>query len=389
MSLAVFARHWARVKLRGPRSRNTRAGSSSSRTAAPAKWDGFSPRKSGETWRHACSVSWERRANHPRSGPERPAGPVAARVAGAGQQMGVLVPMKMVKRALAAGAALSCWLRPCTGRLVRPQPARRRHAAEPRDLRPAHADPLDLRGDRRGRVRRDDLLDRRPSGSRRARCRPRFDHSTTAEIVWTLIPVVILVAMAIPAAQTLVKIEDTREFAADHQGHRLPVEVAVRIPRPGRLASTPRSRATSDDARQLDSGHRSRTGRPNYLLDVDNPLVVPAGKKVRVLVTAADVIHAWWVPDFGMKKDAIPGYINELWFTRRQGRHLPRPVRRALRPRPRLHADRGRGEVAGRIRRVARRAEGGTQQAAPAAAPQAARRTATHAAGACASPHAE
>ena len=53
----------------------------------------------------------------------------------------------------------------------------------------------------------------------------------------------------------------------------------------------------------------------NYLLDVDNPLVVPVGKKVRVLVTAADVIHNWWVPDFGMKKDAIPGYINELWFS--------------------------------------------------------------------------
>jgi cytochrome c oxidase subunit 2 len=53
----------------------------------------------------------------------------------------------------------------------------------------------------------------------------------------------------------------------------------------------------------------------NYLLDVDNPLVVPVGKKVRVLVTSADVIHSWWVPDFAIKKDAIPGYINELWFT--------------------------------------------------------------------------
>ena len=52
----------------------------------------------------------------------------------------------------------------------------------------------------------------------------------------------------------------------------------------------------------------------HYLLDVDNPLVVPVGRKVRVLVTAADVLHAWWVPDFGLKKDAIPGYINELWF---------------------------------------------------------------------------
>ena len=69
----------------------------------------------------------------------------------------------------------------------------------------------------------------------------------------------------------------------------------------------------SNEARQLDSGIDPSTV-PNYLLAVDHPLVVPQGNKVRVLMTAADVIHAWWVPDFGMKKDAIPGYINELWF---------------------------------------------------------------------------
>jgi heme/copper-type cytochrome/quinol oxidase subunit 2 len=53
---------------------------------------------------------------------------------------------------------------------------------------------------------------------------------------------------------------------------------------------------------------------PNYLLNVDNPLVVPVGTKVRLLLTSQDVIHAWWVPDFGVKKDAIPGFVNELWF---------------------------------------------------------------------------
>ena len=57
---------------------------------------------------------------------------------------------------------------------------------------------------------------------------------------------------------------------------------------------------------------------PNYLLDVDHPLVVPVGTKVRVLLTAGDVIHAWWVPAFGMKKDAIPGFVNELWFRAEQ-----------------------------------------------------------------------
>ena len=69
----------------------------------------------------------------------------------------------------------------------------------------------------------------------------------------------------------------------------------------------------SDAARQLDSGI-APTSVENYLLEVDNPLVVPVGRKVRVLITANDVIHAWWVPDFGMKRDAIPGYINEMWF---------------------------------------------------------------------------
>ena len=68
----------------------------------------------------------------------------------------------------------------------------------------------------------------------------------------------------------------------------------------------------SDAARQLDSGIDPKT-IPNYLLDVDNHLVIPAGQKVRFLLTAQDVIHAWWVPAFGMKKDAIPGYVNEIW----------------------------------------------------------------------------
>ena len=70
---------------------------------------------------------------------------------------------------------------------------------------------------------------------------------------------------------------------------------------------------TSDEARQVGSGIAPGSV-DNYLLEVDNPLVVPQGRKVRALITATDVIHAWWVPDFGMKKDAIPGYINEMWF---------------------------------------------------------------------------
>jgi cytochrome c oxidase subunit 2 len=139
-----------------------------------------------------------------------------------------------------------------------------------------------------------------------------FDHNTKAEIIWTVIPVLILVGMAIPAARTLVKIDDTRgsELTVKVTGYQWMWQyeyVGEDVSFFSKLAQA------SNEARQLDSGIDPATV-PNYLLDVDKPLVVPQGKKVRVLITAADVIHAWWVPDFGMKKDAIPGYINELWF---------------------------------------------------------------------------
>jgi cytochrome c oxidase subunit 2 len=139
-----------------------------------------------------------------------------------------------------------------------------------------------------------------------------FDHSTKAEIIWTVIPVLILVGMAVPSARTLVKIDDTR-------GSDLTVKVTGyqwkwQYEYVGEGVSFFSTLAKDHDAaRQTDSGVDPNSV-PNYLLDVDRPLVVPEGVKVRVLITAADVIHAWWVPDFGMKKDAIPGYINEMWF---------------------------------------------------------------------------
>ena len=139
-----------------------------------------------------------------------------------------------------------------------------------------------------------------------------FDHNTKAEIIWTVIPVLILVGMAIPAARTLVKIDDTR--GSDHTVKVTGYQWMWQYEYVGENVSFFSKLAQdSNEARQLDSGIDPATV-PNYLLDVDKPLVVPQGKKVRVLITAADVIHAWWVPDFGMKKDAIPGYINELWF---------------------------------------------------------------------------
>jgi cytochrome c oxidase subunit 2 len=139
-----------------------------------------------------------------------------------------------------------------------------------------------------------------------------FEHNTKAEIIWTVIPVIILVAMAIPAARTLVKIDDTRgaEMTIKVTGYQWKWQYDYVDEGVSYFSTLAKA---SNEARQLDSGvdvHQVE----NYLLDVDNPLVVPVDTKVRVLVTAADVIHNWWVPDFGMKKDAIPGFINDLWF---------------------------------------------------------------------------
>jgi cytochrome c oxidase subunit 2 len=118
--------------------------------------------------------------------------------------------------------------------------------------------------------------------------------------------------MAIPSARTLVKIDDTRgsELTVKVTGYQWKWQYEYVDQGVSFFSTLAR---TSDEARQLDSGIAPESVE-NYLLEVDNPLVVPVGRKVRVLITANDVIHAWWVPDFGMKKDAIPGYINELWF---------------------------------------------------------------------------
>jgi len=139
-----------------------------------------------------------------------------------------------------------------------------------------------------------------------------FDHSTKAEIIWTIIPVAILVGMAIPAAATLVKIEDTRDsqLTIKVTGYQWKWEYEYLDQKVKFFSTLARD---SDAARQTGSGIDPKTV-PNYLLEVDKPLVVPVGAKVRVLLTSNDVIHAWWVPAFGMKKDAIPGFVNELWF---------------------------------------------------------------------------
>lgn len=139
-----------------------------------------------------------------------------------------------------------------------------------------------------------------------------WDHSTKVEVVWTVIPIAILVGLAVPAAETLIKIEDMRdsELSVKVTGYQWQWHYDYLDQGVGFFSRIARD---SDAARQLRSGIDPRSV-DNYLLEVDNRLVVPVDTKVRVLLTSADVVHAWWVPEFGMKKDAYPGFVNEMWF---------------------------------------------------------------------------
>ncbi len=137
-------------------------------------------------------------------------------------------------------------------------------------------------------------------------------HSTIVEVIWTTIPVLILVGMAVPAAKTLVRMDDTRnaELSIKITGYQWKWQYEYL----GKGISFYSSLgAESNYARQLHSGIDPNTVK-DYLLEVDHEVVVPVDTKVRLLLTANDVIHSWWVPDFAVKKDAIPGFINEAWF---------------------------------------------------------------------------
>jgi cytochrome c oxidase subunit 2 len=120
--------------------------------------------------------------------------------------------------------------------------------------------------------------------------------------------------MAIPAAETLLKIEDTTksELAIRVTGYQWKWQYAYMDEAEG-IDFFSTLRQDSNEARQVGSGIDPATV-DNYLLAVDKPLVIPSDTKVRLLLNSQDVIHAWWVPDFGMKRDAIPGFVNEMWF---------------------------------------------------------------------------
>jgi len=140
-----------------------------------------------------------------------------------------------------------------------------------------------------------------------------FSHNTTAEIIWTVIPVLLLIGMTIPATKKLIAMYDTRNaemtvkvtgaqwlWEYDYLGEG--VHVTSRLDR------------ESDLLRQNPATTRAEIdAHPAYLLDVDHPLVLPVNTKIRFVITADDVIHSWWVPALGWKQDAIPGIVNEAW----------------------------------------------------------------------------
>lgn len=134
----------------------------------------------------------------------------------------------------------------------------------------------------------------------------KFHESTLVELAWTIVPALILVAMAVPATSTLISIYDTSEADLDVKvvGYQWKWEYEY-LGEDVRFFS---NMSTSQD----EIYGRAPKGE-HYLLEVDEPLVIPVNKKVRFLITASDVIHAWWVPELAVKKDAIPGYVNDAW----------------------------------------------------------------------------
>lgn len=139
----------------------------------------------------------------------------------------------------------------------------------------------------------------------------KFSHSTRAEIVWSIIPVLILVGMAIPATRALIHMEVSPE-----------TEMTVKITGfqwrwkydylEDEVSFISSLSADSNAARLLHSG-ADPAQVDNYLLDVDRPLVLPANTRIKFLITSDDVIHSWWVPALGWKRDAVPGFVNEAW----------------------------------------------------------------------------
>ncbi len=144
-----------------------------------------------------------------------------------------------------------------------------------------------------------------------------FTHSTKLELIWTIIPILILIASAWPATKMVIA-----QYGADHGAEKDEMVIKVtgyqwlwRYEYVGEgVDFTSRLDRKSDEFRQNKATTQAELAtHSNYLRDVDNPLVIPADTRIRFVITADDVIHAWWVPALGWKQDAIPGVINDAW----------------------------------------------------------------------------
>lgn len=139
----------------------------------------------------------------------------------------------------------------------------------------------------------------------------KFSHSTTVEIIWTIVPTIIIISLAVPATGLLIRMDDTSEAKITIKATGIQWKWKYDyLDEDITLYSS--LDAKSQEVAQRDSGQNPME-HENYLLDVDEPLVVPVNTKLRILTTAEDVIHAWWVPELGWKRDAIPGFINDNW----------------------------------------------------------------------------
>ncbi|MFT4711799.1 MAG: cytochrome c oxidase subunit 2 [Candidatus Azotimanducaceae bacterium] len=137
-----------------------------------------------------------------------------------------------------------------------------------------------------------------------------FHHSTKIEILWTIIPVVILIVMAVPSTRVLSAMYDSTDADIDIEVRGLQWKWQYTY-----LNDDPEKEVKfiSSLLTPSEEIYNEARKRENYLLDVDNELVIPINKKIRFLITSQDVIHAFWVPDFAVKRDAVPGFIHESW----------------------------------------------------------------------------
>ena len=150
----------------------------------------------------------------------------------------------------------------------------------------------------------------------------KWSHNTMVEVVWTTIPVIILATLAYLATGGIMREADTTgsQMTIKVTGYQWKwrYDYVDYLGKPiSKVGFMSKLDSQSNQTRQLDSGmdpYAVKVGNENtYLLNVDKPLVVPVNTKIRFLITGGDVIHSWWVPDLGWKKDAIPGFINAAW----------------------------------------------------------------------------